>query len=292
MQYFVSAENSSYFYWQLELLIESFVMQGLEKDLVIGLAENNSQKIRGFSSNLVKYGNKFIHANDGEEAGYLPINRVSALRYALAYKILKFPFVLIHADMLLRSPVVISEEEKDVGIIMNNYDDLPGGEEKMIKEEIASDLKNLAAERKVDEKELPSIPFFSAPVVFNTPSEYLADSFFSKLQLNTMKILERRGRSFPCERAAWELTLAESFQHCSLKGKFLSAPLMFEDENINFIHYKNGIPPVFHKKFYEYKEGVYYSSQGPYETVLEHNPTVNTNFMHQLIRSYNRRHNK
>ena len=49
MQYFVSAENSSYFYWQLELLIESFLMQGMEKDLVIGLAENEDQKIRGYS---------------------------------------------------------------------------------------------------------------------------------------------------------------------------------------------------------------------------------------------------
>lgn len=291
MQYFVSAENSSYFYWQLELLIESFLAQGLEKDLVIGLAGNESQKIRGFSSNLVRYGKKFIHTNEGREQGYLPLNRVVAIRYALATGVLKFPFTLIHADMLLRSPIALGESDNDFGVILNNYEEA-GEEEKLIKEEIEPSLKNLAEERGVKEEDLPVVPFFSAPVVFNSPFEYISETFFSKVQTHMIDIFSRRGASFPCEQAAWELTLAESFQHCSIKGKFMAAPLMFEDENINFIHYKNGIPPVFHKKFYKYNEGVYFANQGPYETMLEHNPTVNTNYLHQLIRAYNRKNNR
>ena len=292
MQYLVSAENSSYFYWQLELLIESFVMQGLGKDLVIGLAENESQKIRGFSSNLVRYSNKFIHTNEGRDNGYLPLNRVAAIRYALARGILKFPFVLIHADMILRNPISLGEQDNDYGIIINNYEEISSAEEKTIKEEISGDLNTLAEERKVSTEELPNIPFFAFPVVFNSSFEYISETFFAKLQVNMMEIFSRRGESFPCERAAWELTLAETFQHCSIKGKFLAAPLMFEDENMNFIHYKNGIPPVFHKKFYKYESGVYYNNQGPYETILEHNPTANTNYLHQVIRSYNRKYNK
>jgi hypothetical protein len=69
----------------------------------------------------------------------------------------------------------------------------------------------------------------------------------------------------------------------------MSASLLHEDANLNFIHYKNGIPPVFHKKFYKYENGMFYGDLGPYETILEHNPTVNTNFMHQVIRSYTRK---
>ncbi len=88
MQYFVSVENSSYFYWQLEILIESFLMQGLENKLVIGFAENESQKLKGLSSNIVKYGKKFILNNDGRKLDYLPINRINSIRYAMAYKIL------------------------------------------------------------------------------------------------------------------------------------------------------------------------------------------------------------
>jgi hypothetical protein len=292
MQYFVSAENSSYFYWQLELLIESFLMQGLEKNLIIGLAENESQKIRGFSSNLVKYGNKFMHPNEGSERGYPPVNRALALRHAIAHKALKFPFVLIHADMILRNPVSIGEGEDNYGVIINNYEDFSAGEENSIKEEISPAIKRLCEERSIAEDELPVIPFFSAPVVFNSPFEYISETFFSKLHMNMLDILSKRDSSFPCEKAAWELTLAESSQHCSMKGKFLAAPLMFDDENINFIHYKNGIPPVFHKKFYKYEEGVYFTGQGPYDTIMEHNPTINTNYLHQVIRSYKRRNNK
>lgn len=292
MQYFVSAENSSYFYWQLELLIESFIAQGMEKDLVIGLAENDSQKIRGFSSNLVKHGFKFIHPNEGRESGCLQINRPASIRYAIANKVLKFPFCLIHADMLMRSPISLSEEDKNCGVIINNYEETSDITNKIIKEEIAPNLKKLAEERGVEVDELPNIPFFSAPVIFNKPFEFISETFFAKLQANMLDIFSRRGSSFPCERAAWELTLAESFQHCVIKGSFLAAPLMFEDENMNFIHYKNGIPPVFHKKFYKYEDGVYYLSQGPYEVMLEHNTTINTSYLHQLIRSYNKRSGK
>jgi hypothetical protein len=52
------------------------------------------------------------------------------------------------------------------------------------------------------------------------------------------------------------------------------------------------VPPVFNKKFYQFNNGSFYSSQGPYETLMEHNPTVNTNYLQQVIRSYKRRYNK
>lgn len=292
MQYFVSAENSSYFYWQLELLIESFLMHGLENNLVIGLAENNEQKIKDYSSNLVRYGNKFIHSNEGKELGYLPLNRVSALRYALAYNIIKTPFVLIHADMILRNPIVLGEEDKDYGIIVNNYEEISAAEEKLVKDYIDPSLHRLAEERGVGLDELPKLPFVSAPIIFNEPSEYVLSTFFSKLQSNLIQIMKSKDKSFSCEQAAWELTLTESFQHCGIKGKFLAASLLHSDDNLNLIHYKNGIPPVFNKKFYHFNNGSFYSSQGPYETLMEHNPTVNTNYLQQVIRSYKRRYNK
>jgi hypothetical protein len=289
MQYFVSAENSSYFYWQLELLIESFVMQGLEKNLVISLAENNQQKIRGFSSNLVKYGNKFMHENEGQELDYLPINRINALRHAVENKLLSFPFVLIHSDMILKNPITLSEKDDDFGIIINNYDEVSENESKIIDEELKPSIKKLATERKINFEKIPRVPFFCAPVIFNKSFEYVAPIFFSRLHENLINILKKQGKTFPCEKAAWQLTITESFQHCSVKGEFLAAPLLFESEQVNFIHYKTGIPPVFHKRFFDYKQGVYFNGQGPYEALLEHNPTVNTNFLHQVIRSYNRK---
>lgn len=292
MQYFVSAENSSYFYWQLELLIESFLMQGLEKSLVIGLAENNDQKIRGYSSNLVKYGTKFMISNEGRDLGYLPINRVNSIRYALAHGILKFPFVMIHSDMILRNPVSVSEEDDNYGVIVNNFDELPNHETKLVGEEVDSVVERVSKERKTDPEKITRIPFFSAPAVFNKSMEYFGDQFFSKVQAYEVVLAEKEGAGFPCERAAFEMTLVESFQHIGIRGKFMSAPMMYDGDDINFIHYRSGIPPVFHKKYFRYEHGTFFSSMGPYETIMEHNPTANTNYVQQVIRSYNRRNNR
>lgn len=293
MQYFVSIENSSYFYWQIELLIESFLMQGLEDKLVIGIAENNSQKIKGFSGNLVKHPHKFMHPNDGKDLGYMPVNRINSLRTALVTGILKFPFTLIHADMILRNPVDdFKEEYKEYGVILNNFEDVNQVEVQKIKQEIKPSIEKLARERGVEVKDLPPVTFFSGPVVFRSPFEYFQNDFFSKLQINLLSILEKNGGDFPCEKAAWELTLIESFQHCGIRGDFLAAPLMHANENMNFIHYKNGIPPIFNKKFFKFDTPPYYVLTSPYDVILEHNPNINTNYLHQVIRSYKRRHNK
>ena len=289
MQYFVSAENSSYFYWQLELLIESFLMQGMEKQLVIGLADNEEQKIRGFSRNLVRYGNKFMITNEGRESGYLPINRINTIRYATGQGILKFPFVMIHADMILKKPIEISAEDNDYGIIVNNFDELAERETKLVGEEVDSLIERVAEERSFNKEEITKIPFFSAPVIFNKSMEYCSDTFFSKVQAHENDLITRKGAEFPCERAAWEMAISEAFQHFGVKGRFLSAPMMYEGEDVNFIHYRSGIPPVFHKKYFKYEEGTYFSSMGPYDTIMDHNPTVNTNYVQQVIRSYRKK---
>lgn len=285
MQYFVSAENTSYFYWQLELLIESFAMLGMQDSLVVAMAENESQKVGGFSDNLVRHQNKFIHPNEGRDAGYLPLNRAVSIRYALAYGLLKFPFAVIHADMVMRRPLS-DPEEGSPAITLNNFEDYPMSEEESVKDEIVGDLRRLAEDRGLESDQLPKVPFLSPPIVFNSSFETISEIFFSRLQNNIVSIVERRGSSFPCEKAAWELTISESFQHCSVFGKFMAAPLLFDSEEVNFIHYRTGIPPVFHKKFYRYEGGVYLAGQGPYDTLLEHNPSVGTDFVQTVVRSY------
>ena len=289
MQYFVSAENSSYFYWQLELLIESFVMQGMDKDLVIGFAQNDEQKIRGYASNMVKYGTKFMIPNEGRDSGYLPLNRISAIRCGLAKGILKLPFVLIHADMILKKPIDVSEEEEKFGIIVNNFDEPAADENSVVKKELDVFLEKLAEEEDVKSENIRRVPFLSAPVIFNKSMEHCSDAFFSKVHMYEKSLVSSKGPEFPCERTAWEMAIAETFRHLYVTGKFMAAPLVFGGEDFNFIHYRSGIPPVFHKKYFRFEGGVYYSSAGPYEVMMDHNTTVNTNYMHQVIRSYNKR---
>lgn len=289
MKYFVSIENTSYFYWQVELLIESFLMLGMENDLVIGIAENESQKVTTFSKNLVRHPHKFIHNNIGEKEGYMPLNRFFGIRCALATGAISYPFTVIHADMVLRSPIKLTEEDEICGALLNNFDTVSDEETSEIKTEIAPSLKALSQERKVDASEIPEIPFVSWPVVLNKPAEYISDVFLSRLQISTTDIFKRRGAEFPCEKAAWNLTLAESFQHFPTKGKFMSGPILHEYDNLNFIHYSSGIPPVFHKMYYRYKDKFYLSGSDPYQVLLDSGATTNADYVKSVVRSYNKR---
>jgi hypothetical protein len=292
MQYFVSIENSSFFYWQIELLIESFVMHGLQDRLVIAIAENNNPKLKGYSSNLIKYGTKFIHSNSGMESGHLPSNRVVALRTALAEGLLAFPFSVIHSDMILRKPLPDEGFFSDYGMVVNSLDEASEKTRREIKEAIRPGLVRISEERNLPISELPEIPALSAPIVFNDSFKQLSDVFFARLQSNTADLIETRGVEFPCEKAAWELTTTEAFQHCSIKSEFMASPLMSDEKETNFIHYKNGIPPVFHKKFFKFDDISANVGRCPFEVMLEHNPTPNTAYVHEVIKSYNARKGK
>lgn len=72
MEYFVSAEDTSYHHWQLEFLIESFKLHKLQDKLVIAVASNNEEKLVDFSANLKTCQRIFMHDNIGRKRGYLP----------------------------------------------------------------------------------------------------------------------------------------------------------------------------------------------------------------------------
>ena len=260
MQYFVSIENSSFFYWQAELLIESFFMHGLQDNLVIAVAENDRPKIKGYSSNLVRYGKKFMHSNSGLEAGHLPLNRAVAIRTALAEGMLGFPFSVIHSDMILRKPFPEEGFCPGYGMVVNSLEETSEKTRNDIKDAIVPGLTRIAEERNIVTADLPEIPAFSAPMVFNESFGQLSDVFFARLQSNTEDLIE-----------------------------FMAAPLMSDETDTNFIHYKNGIPPVFHKKFFKFDDVSVNAGRCPFEVLMEHNPTPNTAYVHEVIKSYNAR---
>jgi hypothetical protein len=285
MQYLVSVENTNYFYWQLELLIESFLMHGLQDSLVIAMAENEDPKLRGYSKNLVKYGSKVIHTNVGRDKGCLVANRFYAIRNLLELGQLQYPFTIMHSDMILKNP--IDKYNKDADIVMNNY----GINKNYLTIKYLEDIglkQKLIEEQKAEESEIDDFPF-SMPIIFNESlDKVFAKRFFDKLVMNLEEIIKTEKPSFPVERTCWTQTLLESVGFYSATGSFLTCELMHsEDLDVPFIHYKNGIPPVFSKKFFKFDRGRYVD--GPYENLLEHNPTENTDYLHQVIRSYIKR---
>jgi hypothetical protein len=289
MQYLVSVENSNYFYWQLELLIESFLMQGLEDSLVIAMAENEDPKLKGYSKNLVKYGKKIIHTNVGKEKDFLPANRFYAIRNLFETGEIELPFTVIHSDMILKNP--IDKYNKDANIVMNNYGNTKNYlvskyiEDSGLKQKLidSGSLKEESADEVIE-----NFPY-SMPIIFNESldKEFLS-KFLDKLIINLEELVKTKTSSFPIEKTCWVYTFLESIGFYSASDSFLTCELMHsEDLDVPFIHYKNGIPPVFNKKFFKFEHGRYF--EGPYEALMDHNNTENTRYLQQVIKSYVKR---
>lgn len=272
MQYIVSAENSSYFYWQLELLIESFKMKGIEDQLLVLLAENDLPKIKGFSKNLIEHKNKFEHENFGLKNNYLPLNRPFAILQALRSGLLKFPFALIHADMVLKSPI---EQEFEQDIVLDSYFLKPNNYQ--VDEEINEILKKRGLNER--EKAPITLPPFGV-IVFNSAVDEL---FFHSIINKTKKFLEEENPF--CEYAAWETSFFEILGGYSFGGNQFSSGLLDNLEG-NFIHYKYGIPPYFNKKYFMDNNKIMSGRVNPYDALLEHNLTSNSNFLNKVINSY------
>lgn len=291
MQYLVSVENSNYFYWQIELLIESFLMHGLQDNLVIAMADNDDPKISSYSKNLVKYCKKIIHPNFGKEKEYLPANRFYSLYKLFELGEIQTPFCIIHADMIMKNPID-KYNDKNYNFIINNNDvyknylTIDYIKESGIKDLLSKD-ENLTG---IDlDDSIENFPY-SMPIIFNEnlDKDFL-NKFFQRLVMNLDLLLKtKNSKTFPIEKTCWTHTFLESMGKYNATGKFLSCDLMsLESFDVPFIHYKNGIPPVFNKKFFKFEKGRY--AEGPYDVILQNNPTENTDYLHQVIKSYLRR---
>ena len=282
MQYFVSVENSNFFYWQLELLIESFLRYELQENLVIAVAENESPKIKEYTKNLVKHGVKIVLPNIGKEKQYLPANRIYSLHKLYEENVIKLPFAIIHSDMVLRSPLE-KYNDLDSDIIINNYD---------VKNKLVEDLleEEEFKERIFSNVSLPedfkSFDFISSmPIIFNESlNKNIFDKFLDKLIINLEYLLKIKGTEFPCEQAAWKLTFLEAIGHYKATGKLLTSDL-FSPNDTPFIHYNFGIPPVFSKRFFKFDNSNYYYD-GPFENLMQHDISENTKYIHNLLKSY------
>lgn len=273
MQYFVSAENTSYYYWQLELLIESFKMHGLENDLYIFLAENDTPKIKGFSKNLISHKKRFQHENFGRENGCLSLNRPYALFKAIGGGYLKPPFAIIHADMILKKPIEDEDITDDVVVDSfaspANYD---------VQKDIDIILKAKGLELSPFR-----IPTFGV-MIFNS---YVDEKFWPLLIEKIKNFSAEKDVRFPAEYAAWELALFELLGYYRISGRILTSSLL-DNLDANLIHYKYGIPPFFNKKYFLDNNKILTSRINPHEAMIEHNSTSNTNYLQRVVNSYRR----
>jgi hypothetical protein len=181
-----------------------------------------------------------------------PFNTIFSLIGVLRAGFLKEPFVFLHPDMILLEPF------KDVW------------------------LENIVFHPQETNFKQPR-PFAPGGVIRFNLVPY---KFFYMVLGQAEKIKEENlENEKDILKAAWTDVIIANQTYHEISGQQLEVALFDTNiENIPIIHYRDGLPPVFHKNLFSRHLSL--SEKNPYETLLEHNTTIVTNYVKKVIHSY------
>lgn len=276
MDYFVSIEDTNYFGWQTEILIQSFKRLNLQDSLVVGVAMNPSSKLPKYFRNLNEHKRKFEHQNVGRDKNYLPLNRLLAIIHALNQGHLKQPFALIHADMVLTAPLAEPTIENSVTFNTEYVDSVILKKIEPLVRPIM-DIKGLS--------EPPPLPL-GASVIFNRIPTY----FFSRVYQRTVQLIgDGSDMDWDIEKAAWILSCYENLGSFAFSGSNYVSPMVHNKLDVPIVHYKHGTTPYFNKLHFMYDVAMLsIGSQDPYAVILEQSPVACTKIIQDLILEINK----
>lgn len=278
MDYFVSVENIPYHRWQLELLIESFKIHGLQDKLLVAVVENNTPQFSGFTKNLMEHERKFAHNDYGESKGCKRLNKPYALLAALSNNLLQQPFAVLHPDMLLCKPL----EEKGPPNFYFSVEQ----EDTDLRRRLRPYLKKILAERVED---VDALPWLNASgfCAFNNVSAL----FFARVMYYMEKFQTDHLDWEDSPKAAWVTAMYEQYNLALLQGRFYEATMLNNIEDIpnaSVIHYKYGVPPFFNKKHFMFKDALQFTlnASDPLDVLEQYDITTSMQFMGRVIQSY------
>lgn len=283
MKYLVSCECNTYQCWQMELLIESFKMQGLQNDLYIVVSGDLSKEEFGkvdhkYTKNLRRHPDKqvFLAENYGKTEGNAAINKAYAMLSVAKEELISQPICLIEPDMILYKPVVDTQEQVSFQIDLNFTKKYLEDEGIRISEELEAMLKA---------KEVPDydqwFPIGHVYVFNGAPVDMFEEV------VKWFRRLDDGRKLWDLGRAAWARAFMDWYGHLTFGSSFeYEMTLLDQGLEHNFIHYKHGLPPMFHKNMYKFDQPVILGPENPYVHFLEHNPTTATNYVQQVVKSY------
>ncbi len=275
MDYIVSAEDSPYYHWQLELLIESFKINNLQDNLLIVLAKFDGAKNPNFIKNLSKHTRILSVDNVGRTRGYPYLNKPYAVATAVNKGLIKQPFAVIDPDMILFTPLEV--EQEPLAFQLKPFFNL-----EIIKENIP-DIGKYVKDH-----------WFPIGSIYNlngAPNEIFTRivSWAEMLAFNSYKLQSEVKQPIiywrHLERVAWALGFLDYLGYLRYKGSYTyEVSLLDYATQYNFIHYTNGLPPVFSKHFFRF-DGLT-AALSPFEVMLEQAPTPAALYLNKVVRSY------
>lgn len=281
MEYFVNIENTPFYHWQLELLIESFKVNNCQDKLLLSVAEANVPTQSDFTRNIKEHERTIFQENIGDIRGYKSLNCFYSLLWALKNDKLKQPFALIPAHVVLKTPLNLDFNKEGVAetfflpdpfITIDKAEENVGNFWSWMQK-----TKEEYAEKWVTAGEI--LIFNNMPVELFERAIVIAEKLALFQIVNNKKIWEYT------DRLAWAITLSNYSDKIILKGDYHFTSNMLEEGRTPFIDYEHGMPPVFNKRMFVYAPPNYVSFGDPFRILAENAPTPNSHFLSQLARN-------
>lgn len=282
MEYFVTAENTPYYQWQLELLIESFRYHGLEDSLFIVLFGSDQPAHPLYCRNIFGHKRLLTLKNIGNVRGYSRLNRLHGLSNALRFGFVKQPLAILDADMVLYRPLDTSIFQfsgptpeivftPDVTFTPDYVEEQLG-----VPFESVLPLKKEAYLSKW-------VPLGSVFCLNNIPPELVEFVDRRCEEFAYKQLLSGREEIWEeTDRLAWAGVLRDYLGKVSFTANNQLEMNMLSNGNANFVHYEHGLPPVFNKAMFRFTNAL--ALGDPFAILAEHFPTPAAHFMNKLAK--------
>jgi len=279
MEYLVSAENTPYQQWQLELLIESFKYHNCEKDLLVCLAESDTPIHSLFWRNIASHERIQAHENIGKVRGYKELNALYDLSWAVQNKWITQPFTYIPTDVVLKNKlnIPLQSEFSEIVFSPSPFFTLESAEEAV------GPFWEVTNKKKAD-YETSWVPLGPIMIFNKIPEELFERAIVLAEKLALNQLLRKQPIWEHTTTLAWAMNLSDFVGQIMLRGDYTLTMTMLDSSNSPFVHYKHGLPPVFNKTMFQYTAPDFVSFGDPFEILAENFSTESAHFISELAK--------
>jgi len=250
MEYITSIDNTPYMRWQAALLLESFRMRGMEDKLLITCAEHHLAK--------PVEGRVLYHDNVGQN--YACLNRAKGILEAVKRKEIKQPFVSIDPDTFMIRPIdPIETQVAGNDLFYASYDN--------IKDNDGYDVEEMFG---ISKEKWPGL---GTVYHFNDVPETLFQSIYDWTEKLSIDLKGKIGQKsyWQIDITAYNVAFVKNGIECTsyLYESPLDPLLKPSVDDVNFVHYCNGVLPGFNKRHHNAANWFSMNEALPFETILK-----------------------
>lgn len=282
MEFFVGIQNTPYYHWQINLLLESFAQHGMQEQVLVANAINQSKVLQtDFDRNLKNHKRIYKIAQLKSDAIYPKFTILTALYNAVRFNMVTQPFALIE-------PSTVLYKSDEFNNFVAPYPRIDFAEDFFFSlEECSARIPEWHTYKNRSLEEYQGFfPSIGSVMIFN---RIPAQVFYRTINICQSLVKIQLKHNLPVwyhtDKLAWAINLYEFADQIKISNtKNLAANILTQDKGI-FLDYEHGIAPQFSKNMFKFEPPLYASIGGdPYETLDANNGTPNALYLAQLAR--------